>query len=804
MGRKKGWWKRQLAILLCAANVLGQILPVAAQEEITVSENNIATQEGEVTETVSGQELTANIALGKRATASSEEANTVSANNAVDGNNYSDNSRWGSNRGEGPHWIYIDLEKEMDIRTVAVFWENRKATSYKIQVADSLSNPMSEEDWRTVKECKTRPASITDVIELNQTEKGRYVRLLIESFTSQDPDGRTEWNTVSVYEIEIYGGEAEIQIQNPAVNVAKGKRAVSSSQEADNFNAATAVDGDTAESRWSSARGDGPHWIYVDLGKSMDVKSFRIFWETRKATNYKIQIAQSLSASPQENEWTTVQSFTSRPESKIQIINLANIKRARYVRLYIENFDHLNPDDNISWNTISIYELEVYGGNAPGDIMETASISFVQPQPGDRKLELILPPREGATVKYNGTDYEQLIDDELNIYQPIVDMEAVVSVKVTNDNNPSQYVFKEMQVTIPGQYPVEEGDNPAPKVLPELREWKGTSGSYRILEESRIVYKEEELKTAAEALARDYQVLTGESLRVVKAEEAEAGDIFFRLTKGKGLFKEGYLMNITDRVVVEAEESTGAYWATRTILQSIKKEGSIPQGIARDYPLYEVRGLILDVGRKTFSMDYLKQTVQELAWYKMNDFQIHLNDNYIWLENYSDANEDPMTAYSGFRLESDIKKGGNNGLNQADLTNTDVFYTKDEFREFMQTAKECGVNIVPEIDVPAHSLALTKVRPDLRDGTNGRQNDHLALSTKFDECVDFVQSIFDEYMGSDLENPVFDPDATIHIGCDEYEADAAAFRRFCNSMIEYVQERGRKVRFWGSLTRLQS
>ena len=48
----------------------------------------------------------------------------------------------------------------------------------------------------------------------------------------------------------------------------------------------------------------------------------------------------------------------------------------------------------------------------------------------------------------------------------------------------------------------------------------------------------------------------------------------------------------------------------------------------------------------------------------MNDFQVHLNDNLIPIENL----KDPMTGYSAFRLESDVKKGGNNGLNQQDLT----------------------------------------------------------------------------------------------------------------------------------------
>ena len=98
-----------------------------------------------------------------------------------------------------------------------------------------------------------------------------------------------------------------------------------------------------------------------------------------------------------------------------------------------------------------------------------------------------------------------------------------------------------------------------------------------------------------------------------------------------------------------------------------------------------------------------------------------------------------MTGYSAFRLESDVKKGGNNGLNQQDLTSTDLFYTKKEFKDFIKDSRDYGVDIVPEIDTPAHSLALTKVRPDLRHGTNGRENDHLALRDKYDESMDKQQ-----------------------------------------------------------------
>ena len=161
-----------------------------------------------------------------------------------------------------------------------------------------------------------------------------------------------------------------------------------------------------------------------------------------------------------------------------------------------------------------------------------------------------------------------------------------------------------------------------------------------------------------------------------------------------------------------------------------------------------------------------------------------------------------MEAYSGFRLESDIKKGGNNGLNKADLTSKDVFYTKDEFRTFIKESRMYGVNIVPEFDTPAHALALTKVRPDLRTGTSGRENDHLDLKNQYESCVNFVKSIFNEYMEDENQNPVFDQDTTIHIGADEYTADKEAYRRFSDEMLKFVQASGRKARIWGSLSSL--
>ena len=60
----------------------------------------------------------------------------------------------------------------------------------------------------------------------------------------------------------------------------------------------------------------------------------------------------------------------------------------------------------------------------------------------------------------------------------------------------------------------------------------------------------------------------------------------------------------------------------------------------RDYPKYSIRGFMLDVGRRPVSMNMLKKIVNSMAWYKMNDFQIHVGDNYIWLEDYAENGDE--------------------------------------------------------------------------------------------------------------------------------------------------------------------
>lgn len=738
----------------------------------------------------------ANLAQDKPVTVSNAFA-TLPAKNLTDSDKA---SRWSAEQAPA-QWAYVDLEGEKTFDTFEVTWENdaEHAVDFNIYV----SNSTSQDGWgKPVKRITGNKERVSKV-KLDSLATGRYVKLEITKVS--------HYQNVSACDFTIMNSaddDGSQQAQDPAANVALKMTGVSDSKEADTLGPNNLFDGkvDKRESRWSSASASEsacpttPHWVYVDLGQTRDVKTVRLFWEQRKAKGYKIQLAQDGADLNQESSWVDAYTNNDHPVAKTETITLGDTaKQARYVRLYINGSTYSDPDGGTAWGTVSLYEMEVYGGEpatSMGDMLSGITVNGEIDPAKNFTDQITLPKHEGYQVTYNGTDYEQVIDADGTIYQPIVDTKVKASFKVV-DEKTKAYSFREVEVTVPGSMKGSEQGEAAPIILPELREWKGGTGRFTAF--ARVTYKDASLKEMAEQFASDYRALTGRGIEVAKADAAQAGDVFFTLgaDKKRGLKEEGYLIEATsDKITVSAEAVAGANWGSKTILQSVKQTGDFPCGTARDYPLHKVRGFILDVGRKTFTIEWLRQLTAQMAWYKMNDLQIHLNDNLIPLEQL----KDPMQAYSAFRLESDVKAG--EGKNQADLTAKDVWYTKKDFKAYIEHSRALGVNIIPEIDTPAHSLALTKVRPDLRHGTTGRATDHLDLKNQYNESLDFVQGIFDEYVqGGDAA--VFADEDVIHIGADEYNADGNAYRRFVNDMFTYAEDNGKTARVWGSLTTIK-
>lgn len=330
-------------------------------------------------------------------------------------------------------------------------------------------------------------------------------------------------------------------------------------------------------------------------------------------------------------------------------------------------------------------------------------------------------------------------------------------------------------------------NNEKPFVIPELQEWKGGQGLFTPSATSRIVCvgKDPAINEIANQFAEDYETMFGRKLTVVQGK-ASAGDFIFSLSADKQLGEEGYAMKIADRVTVSAPKAKGLYWATRTILQMTEQNSSqaLPKGSMCDYPDYAIRGFMLDCGRKFIPMNFLRDYVKMMAYYKMNTLQVHLNDNAFKQYFEHDWNK----TYAAFRLESEFFPG---------LTARDGYYTKKEFRDFQLMADSLGVEIIPEIDVPAHSLALSHYRPEI--GSEEYGMDHLDLFKP--ETYQFVDSLFREYLEG--KNPVF-VGKRVHIGTDEYSNKkkdvVEKFREFTDHYIRFVEGFGKQACVWGALT----
>lgn len=329
--------------------------------------------------------------------------------------------------------------------------------------------------------------------------------------------------------------------------------------------------------------------------------------------------------------------------------------------------------------------------------------------------------------------------------------------------------------------------NPKPFVVPELKQWTGKDGNFTPGKDTRIVCTSQnpELLRIARMFADDYQQMFGQTLSVAQGK-ATPGDFVLSLSADKKLGEEGYAIKITDRVAISAPTPTGLYWSTRTLLQLAEQnqERSLPQGTIRDYPDYPLRGFMIDCGRKFIPMAYLQDLVKIMAYYKMNTLQVHLNDN--GFKQYFEHNWDK--TYAAFRLESETYPG---------LTARDGSYSKKEFIDFQKQAASNFVEIIPEIDVPAHSLALTHYKPEI--GSKEYGMDHLDLFKP--ETYEFVDALFKEYLEGD--NPVF-VGKRVHIGTDEYsnaKKDVVEkFRAFTDHYIRFVEGFGKQAVVWGALS----
>ena len=330
--------------------------------------------------------------------------------------------------------------------------------------------------------------------------------------------------------------------------------------------------------------------------------------------------------------------------------------------------------------------------------------------------------------------------------------------------------------------------NPAPTVVPVLREWHGGNGSFLLRPDAQIVLDSlyaDQLRATAQVFQQDLVAVTGNRVPVVVASTPGFDAFFLTLkTRDSSLGVEGYTLTVGDATVIDARASNGIFYGTRTVLQILQADPyhrTLPKGFARDYPHYKERGFMLDLGRKFLPPPLLEDYVRLMSWYKFNDFQLHFNDNAVnggngpgWQHNYA-----------AFRLNSPAFPG---------LAAADGSYTQQQIQQLEQVASLHAVTITPEIDTPAHSLALTQYRPQLASLHASKE----FLNLNDPATYSFVDTLWKTFL------PWFTT-PQVDIGVDEYNIhDAAAYRAYINYYDHFLHQQGKTVRMWGSLSLMQS
>ena len=230
------------------------------------------------------------------------------------------------------------------------------------------------------------------------------------------------------------------------------------------------------------------------------------------------------------------------------------------------------------------------------------------------------------------------------------------------------------------------------QVIPALKQWTAGTGSYTFGAATRIVVDPAytaQLNDDAATFAADLRDLTGRTVPVTTGAAA-TGDI--RLTLGGSQPAEGYTMTVGSSIAIQGSTDAGAFYGTRTVLQLLKQSSTVPAGTTTDSPTKSERGMMVDVGRKYFTVDWLRRHVKELAYLKMNRLHLHLSDTF------------------GFRLES---------TTHPEVV-SEQYYTKQQIRDLIALAAQYHIEVIPEIDMPGHMNAILADHPDLQlTDTNG-------------------------------------------------------------------------------------
>ncbi|MDR2999288.1 MAG: family 20 glycosylhydrolase [Microbacterium sp.] len=319
-----------------------------------------------------------------------------------------------------------------------------------------------------------------------------------------------------------------------------------------------------------------------------------------------------------------------------------------------------------------------------------------------------------------------------------------------------------------------------PDVIPSISGWQSAEGVFTAADDLAIVADPDDagLTSAADILRSE--LAAGHPGAKVVGADTGAGDIELRIDDGRDdLGDQGYQLTVGDSIVVTGADRAGVFNGTRTVLQMLTQQDTLPRGSVVDVPEYAERGVTVCACVINISTEFMDRLIEDMAYLKMNTLMLELK---VKVDGYPQ-------------------------------TNTWSYYTKDDIRALVKKANRYGIDVIPEINSPGHMEIWLENMPELQltnESTGAK--DEVRMDITKDASFDFYTDLIDEYadvfttkywhmgadeymLGSGYKNyPQIKRFAEEKFGAGATENDVVAW--YTNKVNAYVKSKGKTMRIW--------
>lgn len=314
---------------------------------------------------------------------------------------------------------------------------------------------------------------------------------------------------------------------------------------------------------------------------------------------------------------------------------------------------------------------------------------------------------------------------------------------------------------------------------------------FTINAQTRIFLENDSLKSAATFFNNYLEKYLQIKLTITNVKPTE-NFISLGINAGTSSFKDAYTFNsLQKNISIVGTSPSAVFYGIQSLIQLLPTQKSttlnIPEVNITDHPRFDYRGMHLDVSRHFFDVAFIKQYIDYMALHKMNYFHWHLTDDHGWrieIKKYPKLTEVgawrngsivglwPGKGNENIKyqvLPNDVKITPANAVIKTDGIRHGGFYTQDEVREVIKYAADRYITVIPEIEMPAHSMAALAAYPefgtDPKSGykvaeTWGMMNKYNNVFQPTDKTFGFLEDVLTEVMA------LF-PSQYIHIGGDE-------------------------------------